>query len=123
MCKQALPSIYDKYTLVNKPTKGTTPNDTMVNKPIDETTPKGACEKTFMVTTNHLIRGEIREEVITIQALEEIENLVEHNINNTMHAIVEEKNQYFKLMEELTQSSSSWRIMLHQQNERPRSLN
>lgn len=57
--------------------------------------------------------------VITSQALEEIEYLVEHNINDTMHARVKEKNQDFKLMEELTQPSPILKIMLHEKNDGP----
>eukprot|EP01018_Ginkgo_biloba_P003866 Gb_10344 [translate_table: standard] len=117
-----LPSIQDKYMLVNKPTDGTTPNDTLVNKPIVETTSNKAYEKPITVAATHLIREENKEDfmiVIANQALEEIEYPVEHNINDTMHATVKEKNKDFNLMEKLIQSSPSRRIMLHQQQEGP----
>eukprot|EP01018_Ginkgo_biloba_P019582 Gb_06889 [translate_table: standard] len=108
--------------LVNKPTDKTTPNDTLVNKPIVRTTSNKACEKPITVATTHSIRGENKEDfmiVIADQTLEEIDYPIEHSINDTMHATIEEKNKDLKLMEELTQTSPVLRIMLHQQKEGP----
>eukprot|EP01018_Ginkgo_biloba_P027646 Gb_16159 [translate_table: standard] len=119
---QDLPSIRDKHMLVNKPTDGTTPNDILVNKPIVGTTSNKAYEKPITVAVTHLIRGENKEDfmiIIADQALEEIEYPVEHNINNTMHATIKEKNQDFKIMEELIPPSPVLKIMLHQQQEGP----
>eukprot|EP01018_Ginkgo_biloba_P030207 Gb_37845 [translate_table: standard] len=80
--------------------KGGIDKESLVNKPQDETIPKEACKIPIAVATNHLDHGEIKEEVIAIQALEDPEQIVEHIIN--MLVRVEDKNQDFKFMEELT---------------------
>jgi len=98
---------------VNKHTEGTIPNDTLVNKPTNGTTPNDGYKIPTTVVVNHLIQREIEEEVITIQALEEKEHLVEYKIYDTMHATLEANNQDFKFIRELIQPSPALRIMLH----------
>eukprot|EP01018_Ginkgo_biloba_P000155 Gb_26999 [translate_table: standard] len=90
--------------------KRTMPNDTLVNKPIVETTSNKTCKNSITVATTHLIQEKSKKYfmiVIAEQILEEIEYPVEHIINDTMHVTLKEKNEGFKLMEKLTQSSPS----------------
>eukprot|EP01018_Ginkgo_biloba_P029630 Gb_38694 [translate_table: standard] len=102
---------------MNKPIEGIPPNDILVNEPQDGTTSKETYIFPIMIAANHVDHGEIKEEINVIQVLEDLEQIVEHIIN--MHATLEGKNEDFKLMEELTQTSSSWRIMVHQQHKGP----
>lgn len=78
--------------MVNKTTKGKTKNYALMNKPSNRAIPNDAYKIPITIVANHLIYGEIKKEVITIQALKEMEYLVEHNINDTMHVTLEVKN-------------------------------